>query len=59
MLTLVSYALLPNFHVVSGVGDAPSVSIKTTVFVNDIVAADVNIEIGGKGGRVDDDGQFH
>jgi hypothetical protein len=49
MMPLVSYPLLPNFNVVCGVGDVPGVAKKTTVFVNDIVAADVNIEIGGRG----------
>ncbi len=49
MLPLVSYPLLPNFNVVCVVGDVSSVAKKTTVFVNDIVAADVNIEIGERG----------
>jgi hypothetical protein len=49
MLPLVGYPLLPNFNVVCGVGNVPVVAKKTTVFVNDIVAADVNIEIGGLG----------
>ncbi len=49
MLPLVSYTPLPNFNVVCVVGDVLGVAKKTTVFVNDIVAADVNIEIRGRG----------